>query len=54
MSEAPKKRRLLSRWDWLWLIIVGLIVLYVVMERLGMPIVSQSETEELLQHPHRD
>lgn len=53
-EEKESKRRLLSRWDWLWLIIVILIVLYVLAERLGMPVVSESEQEELIEHPHRD
>ncbi len=55
MSEEEKpKRKLLSRWDWLWLIIAFLILLYVVLERLGMPVVNQTEQEELIENPHRD
>jgi len=54
MSEEKPKRRLLSRWDWLWLIIVVLIILYVLADRMGMPMVSKSEKEELIEHPHRD
>ena len=51
MSEEQPKRRLLSRWDWLWLIIVLLIIFYVLAERLGMPVVSESEKEELIEQP---
>ena len=54
MSEEQPKRRLLSRWDWLWLIIVLLIIFYVLAERLGMPVVSESEKEELIEQPHQD
>ncbi len=53
-GDAPKpRRRLLSRWDWLWLILVALILLYVLSEKFGVPIVTKSESEELIQHPHR-
>ncbi len=53
-EEQPKKRRLLTRWDWLWLIIVILIILYVLADRLGMPVVTETEKEELIENPHRD
>lgn len=53
-EERPEKRRLLSRWDWLWLLIVALIILYVLADRLGMPVVTKTEQEELIEHPHRD
>jgi hypothetical protein len=54
MTEEKPKRRLLSRWDWLWVIIAALILLYVLLERLGLPVVTESEQEELIEHPHRD
>ncbi len=55
MPEQEKpKRRLLSRWDWFWLIIAGIIILYVVLKQFGIDMVYRSEQEELIQHPHRD
>ncbi|HQU59150.1 MAG: hypothetical protein KDD02_16350 [Phaeodactylibacter sp.] len=53
-EEAPKQRRLLSRWDIFWLFIVAAIILYVVLKQFGVNVVTRTEKEELIQHPHRD
>jgi len=50
MSE--EKKRLLSGWDKLWLLIVVLILLYFVLQRFGVSIFYQTETEEMIQRPH--
>ncbi|MCB0584214.1 MAG: hypothetical protein KDD06_02635 [Phaeodactylibacter sp.] len=55
MSDQGKpKRRLLSSWDRLWLIIVAIIILYMVLKQFGVDMVYRTEQEELIQHPHRD
>ncbi|MCB0568972.1 MAG: hypothetical protein KDC66_04380 [Phaeodactylibacter sp.] len=53
-EQAPKKRRLLSRWDLFWLFIVGAIILYVLLKQFGVNVVTRTEKEELIQHPHQD
>lgn len=52
MSESEEKKRLLSGWDKLWLLIVVLILLYFVLQRFGVNIFYQTETEEMIQRPH--
>lgn len=47
------KKRRISRIEWVLIIIAGLIFLSLVLERLGVPIVSTSEDSELIQRPHR-
>lgn len=55
MSESGRpKRRLLSGWDRLWLIIVAIIMLYIILKQFGVDLVYRTEQEELIQHPHRD
>ena len=53
-TPPPPQRRLLTRWDIFWLIIVGAIILYVVLQRFGVNVVYRTETEELLHKPHQD
>jgi hypothetical protein len=48
-----EKKRRISRIEWVLIIIVGLIFLSLVLERLGVPIVSKSEDSELIQRPHQ-
>lgn len=48
-----KEKRRLTRIEWVLIIIVGLILLSLVLERLGVPIVSTSEDSELIQRPHQ-
>jgi hypothetical protein len=47
------KKRRISRIEWVLIIIAGLIFLSLVLERLGVPIVSTSEDSELIQRPHQ-
>jgi hypothetical protein len=51
MSE--EKRRLLSGWDKLWIALVVLIILYFLLQKFGIDLFYQTETEELIQRPHR-
>ncbi len=53
MSEEKPKRRLLSRWDIFWLILVGAIILYVLLKSFGVDLVYRTEQEELIQKPHQ-
>jgi hypothetical protein len=50
----PPKRRLLTRWDIFWLIIVAVIILYVVLQQFGVDLIYQERTEELRHRPHGD
>lgn len=50
----PPKRRLLTRWDIFWLIIVAVIILYVVLQQFGVDLIYQERSEELLHRPHGD
>lgn len=52
-QERPK-RRLLSRWDRIWLLIVAILLLYVILKQFGIDMIYRTEQEELIQHPHRD
>ncbi|GJM34019.1 MAG: hypothetical protein DHS20C18_30200 [Saprospiraceae bacterium] len=54
MSEETGKKRILSRWDVIWLVVVFAILASVVMEKLGMPIVDTTEKTEMVNKPHRD
>ena len=49
MSEqGTPKRRLLSRWDRLWLFIVAIIIIYMVLRQFGVDMVYRTEQEELI------
>ena len=48
-----EQKRRISRIEWVLIIIVGLILLSLVLDRMGVPIVSESEDSELIQRPHR-
>lgn len=52
MSE--EKKRLLSGWDKLWLVIVLVIILYFVMQKMGVDFFQHIETEEMIDRPHQD
>ncbi|MCI5081363.1 MAG: hypothetical protein MRY78_06730 [Saprospiraceae bacterium] len=53
MSDEEKKgKRLLSRWDKIWLIIIGLICLYIVLQKFGIHIVERVEDMEIIERPH--
>lgn len=53
--QAPEnRRRVVSRWNMLWLSIVFFILLSVVMQKCGIKIMKQTEDSELIQKPHRD
>lgn len=48
-----EKKRGISRIEWALIIIVGLIFLSLVLDRLGVPIVSNAEESEVIQRPHQ-
>ena len=52
MSEG--KKRLLSGWDKLWLVIVLVIISYFIMQKMGVNFFHQTETEEMIHRPHQD
>jgi hypothetical protein len=52
MSE--EKKRLLSGWDKLWLLIVVVIIMYFVLQKMGVDFFYQTETEEMIHQPHQD
>ncbi len=54
MSDATEKKRILSRWDVIWLVVVFAILASVLLEKMGMPIVNTSEQTEMVDNPHRD
>ncbi|HMQ62139.1 MAG TPA: hypothetical protein PKE06_15800 [Flavilitoribacter sp.] len=44
------KRKVLSRWDYIWLIIIALILLTALLNRLGVKVVNTSEKSEIIDH----
>ncbi|MCG8326710.1 MAG: hypothetical protein MI974_03440 [Chitinophagales bacterium] len=49
---SDEKKRLLSGWDKLWLLIVVLILAYFVLQKFGVDLFYQTETQEMIQRPH--
>lgn len=52
MSKDGKK--LLSRWDKIWVIIVIIILTYIVLQKFGINLIERTEEMELIQKPHKD
>lgn len=52
-TQEPRKR-VMSRWDMLWLSIVFFILISVVMQKCGIKIMNQTEDSELIDKPHRN
>ena len=44
------KRKVLSRWDYIWLVIIALILLTALLNRLGVKVVNTSEKSEIIDH----
>ena len=44
------KRKVLSRWDYIWLIIIALILLTALLNRLCVKVVNTSEKSEIIDH----
>ena len=44
------KRKVLSRWDYIWLIIIALILLTALLNRLGVKVVNTTEKSEISDH----
>lgn len=52
-EEGSPKKRLLSRWDWLWLIIAIFILLTIGLERCGVNVIQRTEDSEIRHKPHQ-
>ncbi len=52
MKETPQKNRLLRRWEWYLLAAVALILLYFLLESLGIGPVEVTEDSQIIQRPH--
>ena len=45
-----EKRKILSRWEWIMLIIVGLIILNMLLGKMGIHIIDTKENTEMIHH----
>lgn len=45
-----EKRKILSRWEWIMLIIVALIILNVLLSKVGIHIINTKEETEVIHH----
>ena len=54
MDEAPKKKRLMSKFEWVLLIIAGLILLSIVLQKFGIHVMQKTEGTEMIDRPHAD
>ena len=54
MSEGTEKRKLLSRWDRVFLWVCALIIIYIALQQLGVNLVQQTDDTELIDKPHQD
>ena len=43
-----EKKKLVSRWDWIWLVVVGFIFLYILLSKFGIHMAYHSETTEMI------
>lgn len=44
------QKKVLSRWDWIWLILVALILLTALLNKVGIKVVKTTEDSELIDH----
>ena len=54
-TPAPKpagKRRMIKRSEWFILIVIALILLYFLLQNMGMPVIEESEKIEMTDDPH--
>jgi hypothetical protein len=49
---SDEKKRLLSGWDKLWILVVALILLYFILQRFGVDMFYQTESEQMIDRPH--
>ncbi len=42
------QKKVLSRWDWIWLILVALILLTALLNKIGVKVVKTTEDSELI------
>ena len=56
MSEegTKKGKKLLSRWDWLWLVVVFIILLGITLPKCGIHMIKTTEDSEVIDRPHDD
>lgn len=52
MSEQESKRRLMSKWEKIILIIVVLILGSVILKKMGIDIVKKTDKSEIQENPH--
>lgn len=51
-KSNPSGKRILTRWEWIFIIIVVGIFLYFLLKNAGVNIVSQSNDVEMTDDPH--
>ena len=54
MEEGENRKKLLSRWDMIWLLITFFIILAVMLPKCGIHMVQTTEDSEILHDPHKD
>jgi hypothetical protein len=52
-AETNEKRRLLHPWEKFFLFVALLIILYFVLQKLGVNVLEVSDESEIIQKPHR-
>ena len=54
MSEGENNKKLLSRWDVIWLLVTFFIILAVMLPKCGINMVQTTEESEIIHKPHQD
>lgn len=54
IPEGTEKKKLLSRWDRVFLWICALIIIYIALQQMGVNLLHQTDETELIENPHRN
>lgn len=53
-DQASGKKKVISRTDWIIIIVVGAILLYFFLQNVvGVPVVEQTDETEIVDDPHK-
>ena len=54
MSEGERSKKLLSRWDYIWLVVTFVIIMVVSLQKCGVEMVQKTEDTQIIDRPHGD